>query len=77
MRSAHAEELVRLAPPRQLSLEQALEFIRDDEAVEVTPVARAAAQGRAARRRAHEDRPRHAPPPRSAPVVLVTSASAA
>ena len=36
-RSAHAEELVRLAPPRQLSLEQALEFIRDDEAVEVTP----------------------------------------
>jgi GTP-binding protein len=37
MRSAHAEQLVRLAPPRQLSLEQALEFIRDDEAVEVTP----------------------------------------
>jgi GTP-binding protein len=37
MRSAHAEELVRLAPPRHLSLEQALEFIRDDEAVEVTP----------------------------------------
>jgi GTP-binding protein len=37
MRSAHAEELVRLAPPRQLSLEQALEFIREDEAVEVTP----------------------------------------
>ena len=36
-RSAHAEQLVRLAPPRQLSLEQALEFIRDDEAVEVTP----------------------------------------
>ena len=37
MRSAHAEELVRLAPPRQLSLEQALEFIREDECVEVTP----------------------------------------
>jgi GTP-binding protein TypA/BipA len=37
MRSAHAEELVRLAPPRHLSLEQALEFIREDEAVEVTP----------------------------------------
>jgi GTP-binding protein len=36
-RSAHAEQLVRLAPPRHLSLEQALEFIRDDEAVEVTP----------------------------------------
>ena len=29
--------LVRLIPPRPLSLEQALEFIRDDEAVEVTP----------------------------------------
>ncbi len=58
MRSAHAEELVRLAPPRQLSLEQALEFIRDDEAVEVTPNARAPAQGRSRRRRPHEDRAR-------------------
>jgi len=28
---------VRLIPPRPLSLEQALEFIRDDECVEVTP----------------------------------------
>jgi GTP-binding protein len=37
MRSSTAEELVRLIPPRQLSLEQALEFIRDDECVEVTP----------------------------------------
>ena len=37
VRAASAEELVRLIPPRQLSLEQALEFIRDDEAVEVTP----------------------------------------
>src|SRR5207302_10594964 len=37
MRAASAEELVRLIPPRPLSLEQALEFIRDDEAVEVTP----------------------------------------
>ena len=32
-----AEELVRLIPHRQLSLEQALEFIREDECVEVTP----------------------------------------
>ena len=31
------DELVRLIPPRPLSLEQALEFIRDDECVEVTP----------------------------------------
>jgi GTP-binding protein len=37
MRAAAADELVRLIPPRPLSLEQALEFIRDDEAVEVTP----------------------------------------
>ena len=37
MRSASAEELVRLIPPRPLSLEQALEFIRNDECVEVTP----------------------------------------
>jgi GTP-binding protein len=37
VRSSTAEELVRLIPPRQLSLEQALEFIREDECVEVTP----------------------------------------
>jgi GTP-binding protein len=39
MRAAAADELVRLIPPKPLSLEQALEFIRDDEAVEVTPKA--------------------------------------
>jgi GTP-binding protein len=37
MRSANADELVRLIPPRPLSLEQALEFIREDECVEATP----------------------------------------
>jgi predicted membrane GTPase involved in stress response len=37
MRASAADELVRLIPPRPLSLEQALEFIRDDECVEVTP----------------------------------------
>jgi GTP-binding protein len=37
VRSATGDELVRLAPPRALSLDQALEFIREDEAVEVTP----------------------------------------
>ena len=37
MRSSTSEELVRLIPPRPLSLEQALELIRDDECVEVTP----------------------------------------
>jgi GTP-binding protein len=38
VRSSTAEELVRLIPPRILSLEQALEFIREDECVEVTPL---------------------------------------
>ena len=38
---------MRLIPPRPLSLEQALEFIRDDECVEVTPQSDPAAQGRA------------------------------
>jgi GTP-binding protein len=37
MRSSTSDELVRLIPPRLLSLEQALEFIGDDESVEVTP----------------------------------------
>ena len=37
MRSSTAEEAIRLTPPRQLNLEQALEFIADDELVEVTP----------------------------------------
>jgi GTP-binding protein len=37
MRSSTSDELVRLAPPRPLSLDQALEFIADDECVEVTP----------------------------------------
>ena len=39
MRSSTADELERLTPPIPLSLEQALEFIADDECVEVTPKA--------------------------------------
>ena len=39
MRSSTADELVRLVPPRLLSLDQALEFVREDECVEVTPAA--------------------------------------
>ncbi|OLB79523.1 MAG: GTP-binding protein TypA [Actinobacteria bacterium 13_2_20CM_2_71_6] len=39
IRSSTGEELERLVPPRKLSLEQALEFCREDECVEVTPVA--------------------------------------
>ncbi len=37
MRAASADEAMRLVPPKELSLEQALEFIGDDELVEVTP----------------------------------------
>ena len=37
IRSSTADELVRLVPKRQLSLDQALEFLREDECVEVTP----------------------------------------
>jgi GTP-binding protein len=37
VRSSTAEELERLVPPRRLSLEQSLEFCREDECVEVTP----------------------------------------
>ena len=38
MRSSTADEAIRLVPPRILNLEQAIEFIREDELVEVTPV---------------------------------------
>ncbi len=37
IRSSTADELVRLVPKRELSLDQALEFLRADECVEVTP----------------------------------------
>jgi len=37
IRSANADVLVRLVPKRELSLDQALEFLREDECVEVTP----------------------------------------
>jgi GTP-binding protein len=61
MRSSTAEETEKLIPPRKLSLEQALEFCREDECVEVTPAAvrlrkvvlDQAARGRAAARRRH------------------------
>jgi GTP-binding protein len=39
MRASTADEAIRLTPHRQLNLEQALEFINDDELVEVTPTA--------------------------------------
>jgi GTP-binding protein len=39
MRASSADEAIRLIPPRKLGLEQAVEFINDDELVEVTPTA--------------------------------------
>ncbi|ROO82841.1 GTP-binding protein [Actinocorallia herbida] len=39
IRSSTAEEFDRLVPPKKLSMEAALEFIRDDECVEITPTA--------------------------------------
>ncbi|MBB4918566.1 translational GTPase TypA [Streptosporangium saharense] len=58
MRSSTADETEKVIPPRQLSLEQALEFIREDECVEITPenvrirkvVLDAATRGRSAAR---------------------------
>ena len=37
IRSSTAEQLVRLVPHRELSLDQAMEFLREDECIEVTP----------------------------------------
>ncbi|HXE63427.1 MAG TPA: translational GTPase TypA [Bryobacteraceae bacterium] len=37
MRASSADEAIRLIPPRLMSLEQAIEFVREDELVEVTP----------------------------------------
>jgi GTP-binding protein len=37
MRAAGSDEALRLVPPRQFSLEQAMEYLNNDELVEVTP----------------------------------------
>ena len=37
MRASGSDEALRLTPPRQMSLEQCLEFLADDELLEVTP----------------------------------------
>jgi GTP-binding protein len=37
VRSSNSDVLIRLVPARKLSLDQALEFVREDECVEVTP----------------------------------------
>lgn len=38
MRASGSDEALRLTPPREFSLEQAIEYINDDELVEVTPI---------------------------------------
>jgi GTP-binding protein len=38
MRAAGSDEALRLVPPRQFNLEQAMEYLNDDELVEVTPI---------------------------------------
>lgn len=37
VRAAGSDEMVRLAPPRQVTLEDAITYVRDDELVELTP----------------------------------------
>ncbi|MDA8308706.1 MAG: translational GTPase TypA, partial [Deltaproteobacteria bacterium] len=37
MRASGSDEALRIIPPRRFSLEQAMEYISDDELVEVTP----------------------------------------
>jgi len=37
VRSSTSDEAVRLTPPRTMNLEQALEWIREDEVLEITP----------------------------------------
>jgi len=37
MRSATADKAIKLSPPRELTLEMALEYIEDDELIEITP----------------------------------------
>ena len=38
MRASGSDDAVRLIPPRLMNLEQALEFVKEDELVEVTPL---------------------------------------
>ena len=59
MRSAGADDAIKLVPPRKMTLEQAMEWIEDDELVEVTPEnirIRKKHLDPAARRRAQRDR---------------------
>ena len=55
-RASGSDEALRLVPPRQLSLEQCLEFLADDELLEVTPKKPAPSQAHPGPRPAHEGR---------------------
>jgi GTP-binding protein len=37
MRSSTSDNFEKLVPPRRMSLEEAIEFVRDDELIEITP----------------------------------------
>jgi GTP-binding protein len=39
MRTTASDEMIRLEPPREVTLELALEYIEDDELIEITPAA--------------------------------------
>ena len=75
IRSANAEEFERLTPALNFSLEHALEFISDDECVEVTPkvvrlrkvVLDQAIRGRTRSRARDQTRPRATGPRRRSP----------
>ena len=63
MRASSADEAIRLIPPRKLGLEQAIEFINDDELVEVTPTSirlrkRVLAANQRPKQKNADDRPR-------------------
>ena len=72
VRAASADVLVRLIPHKQLSLEQAIEFLREDECVEITPGVGPPPQGRAG-----EDRPGPRRAPRAGGLGLLAEPAVA
>ena len=54
MRASGSDEALRLTPPKQMSMEQCLEFLADDELLECTPENLRPAQARSGPRGAHE-----------------------
>ena len=57
MRTTSSDENIILKPARQMTLEQALEYIEEDELVEVTPAEHPPAEGEPDRERPQEERP--------------------